>query len=195
MTGKQRKQGDAFTKPTDGEDFDFDSWLNGAKLPERSRTVYGRADLVAELEELEEQLQAANQNAILDDRLAGSNTPQAIAARIAAVQEEMKSSALTFRFKALDKTVTKALYNEAPKIKDDDGDKIADQDWIAEHWIAKAAVHPKLTAEQVATLRERIGDGQFAGLWESAFLATNQKDVKVPFSVAASIANQDSSSS
>lgn len=189
-----KKQGDAFTKQAAAE-FDFDSWLDGAKLPERSRTVYGRADLVAELEELEEQLQAANQATLSDDRLASAGTPQAIAARIARVQEEMKASAVTFRFQALPKRTTKALYEQAPKIKDDDGDEVADHDWLSEHWVAAAAVHPKLTAEQVGTLRERIGDGQFAGLWESAFLATNQKDVKVPSSAAAFIASQSSSQS
>lgn len=186
--------GQAFVKPVD-DDADFDAWLSGAKLHEESVTVYGRADLVADLQELEEQLQAANQHAILDDRLAGSSTPQAIAARIAKVQEEMRASARTFRFRSLPKHVTKAFYDEAPKVKDDDGDKVADQDWVAEHWVAAACTSHALTAAKVEQLRERIGDGQFVALWEAAFTATNSKRVSVPFSVAASIANRDSSES
>lgn len=187
---------DAFTKP-DADGFDFDSWLSTAKPPERSVTVYGRADLVAELEELEEQLQSANQSALNDDRLNGGNTPKAVAARISAVQGEMKSSAVTFRFRALSKATTKGFYDDAPKVKDEDGEAGPDMEWVATRWVAAASVQPKVTVAQVEQLREHIGEGQFVALWEAAFSATNQKRVSVPFSLAASLArdSEDSSSS
>ena len=49
--------GEAFTKLTDDE-FNLDDWISGARLPEKSVTVYGRADLVAEFYEVEQQIRA-----------------------------------------------------------------------------------------------------------------------------------------
>ena len=89
--------GDAFTKD---DAFSLDDWISGARLPEQSATVYGRADLVAEIHELEQRLSDARANDGNDDRLAGPS-PSTIAAKIQQAREQMQKSALTFRFRAL----------------------------------------------------------------------------------------------
>lgn len=170
--------------------FDFGAWLSGAKKPERSVTVYGRADLVAELEELEEQLQAARNNPVHDDRLASTGTPQAIASKIARLQEQMRDSAHTFRFRALDQATVRGIYAAAPQ--NEDGEY--DADHVQAEWVAAACVAPAITPEQARQLQGAIGAGQFALLWDAAFAATNQKRVSVPFSLAASLVNSEDSS-
>lgn len=186
-----KNQGEAFTKTDD----EFDAWMSGARLPEKSVTVYGRADLVADLAELEEQLQAANQAVLVDERMNGGSSARAIAAKINAVQEEMKSSAMTFRFRSLPKATVKGIYADAPKVKDDDGEMTPDMDHVAVHWVAAACVSHNLTPAKVEQIQDRIGDGQFVGLWEAAFTASNEKRVSVPFSLAASMMRDEQDSS
>jgi len=172
-------------------DFDLDAWIDDAKLPERSETVYGRADLYAEIRALEADLQAAKAREG-DDRLGDPNSPVAIARRIQDTREQMAASALTFRFRALDRDTVRRIHADAPKV---DGEP--DADHIAREWVAAASVEPKLTAGQAQKLRDHIGEGQFALLWDAAFAATNDKRVSVPFSLSASavLSRQDSSES
>ena len=172
---------DTFTKPADG--FDLNAWITGAKLPERAVTVYGRADLVAEFYELEQQLLALQSGeGVQDDRLTGDPRVP-IAQKMDALREQMQSSALTFRFRALMKDEVDPIRKAAPRV---DGEP--DGDYVAAHWIAAACVHPQVTPEQVQAIRERIGEGQFGALWDTAFSAANDKRVSVPFSLAASAA-------
>lgn len=171
---------DAFTKD-DG--FDLDSWISGARLPEKAVTVYGRADLVAEFGELEQRLLAMQSGeGVQDDRLTGDPRIP-LARQMDDLREQMKSSALTFRFRALLKDEVTPIREDAPKV---DGEP--DPDYIAHHWIARASVSPKVTPEQAQAIRERIGEGQFAALWEAAYSASNDRRVSVPFSLAASAA-------
>src|SRR5689334_3338966 len=81
------------------QDFDLDDWLDNARLPERSVTVFGRADLVAEHQELEEQLTRARAVYSDDERLVDPTTD--LAARMRELSEQMQASALTFRLRAL----------------------------------------------------------------------------------------------
>lgn len=172
---------DAFTKD-DG--FDLDSWISGAKLPEKAVTVYGRADLVAEFGELEQRLLSLQSGeGVQDDRLTGDPRIP-IARQMDELREQMKSSALTFRFRALLKDEVTPIRQAAPKDKDGE----PDAEHVALHWIAAASVSPKVTPEQAGQIRERIGEGQFAALWEAAYSASNDRRVSVPFSLAASAA-------
>lgn len=171
--------------------FDLDAWIDGAKLPERAATVYQRADLYAEIKVLEGELQAAKAREG-DDRLGSPNSPEAIARKIQTAREEMASSALTFRFRALPAAQVKQIHASAPKINDE-----PDSDHIAREWVAAASVEPRITPTQAQAIRDRIGEGQFALLWDAAFTATNEKQVSVPFSLSASalLSRQNSSES
>lgn len=178
------------TAADSAEGFDFDAWLSGARAQERAATVYGRGDLVADLEQLEEQYRAAKANPVNDDRLgATSNSPDAIAARITDLQQQLRGSARTFRFRALDESEIAAVYAGADR--NDDGDYNPDQ--VKDAWIAKACISTTLTPEQVGRMRTALGAGQSAILWDAAFNATKSR-VSVPFSLAASPTNSEDSS-
>jgi hypothetical protein len=172
-------------------EFNLDEWIDGAKVPERSATVYARADLVAHIESLEAKLQVARSNPG-DDRLASPDSPEALARQIQEARDEMAGSALAFRFKALASSEVKRIYGDAPKIDDE-----PDSAHIAREYVAAASVEPRLTPEQAQRIRDKIGEGQFALLWETAFAATNDKKVSVPFSLSASaiLSRQNSSES
>lgn len=186
---------DAFT-PTTTNDFDLDAWILGAKLPEKSQTVYGRADLVAEFEALDQQLHALNAAEVdedADERLSG-DPAAALARRMESLRQQMQGSALTFRFRALLKDEADAIRKAAPK--DSDGDPQGD--YVAAHWIAAACISPAgLTPEKAEAIRQRIGEGQYAALWHAAWSVANDQAVSIPFSLAASAAlsRQTSSSS
>lgn len=173
-------------------EFDLDSWIDGAKVPERSETVYGRADLVAEIQSLEVELRAAKARTENDDRLGSPDSPEVIARKIQAARDDMEKSARTFRFRALDSATVKSIHARAPKVDDN-----PDADFIAREYVAAASVEPKLTTDQVQKIRDNIGEGQFSLLWDAAFGVTNEKRVSVPFSLTASavLSRLDSSSS
>jgi len=166
--------GEAFTKSTT-DDFDLDAWIDGAKLPEKSATVYGRADLVAEYEALDAQLRAEKAKSVDDERLTG-DPKVAIAERMADVRDRLQGSALTFRFRALLDSESKPI-REAHKGSDDE---------LTFKLLSVQVLEPKVSPEQWPKIRERIGDGQFSHLVEAAGAASYDRQVSIPFSLAAS---------
>jgi len=171
---------DAFTK-TDPDVFDLDSWIDGAKLPEKSVTVYGRADLVARWEELDRQLSAMDDN---DDERLGGNTPATIAAEMTKVRADLDKSALTFTFRAI-------LEDERKKAEKD---AAGDDDKIAYNVLSVQAVKPRVSPEQWPKIRAKIGEGQFFALLEASTAAAYERKVSVPFSLAHSAALNTQSS-
>lgn len=159
------------------EDFDLDAWIDGAKLPEKAVTVYGRADLVAEHHELTEQLQAANARTIDDDRMVGSPKGR-LAQQIRDVEEQMRSSALTFRFRAILDADVEAAKKAHP----------GDDDARTYFMLTRQVIHPEVAEAQWPQIRSKIGEGQFAALLEAAAQASYERQVSVPFSLAASAA-------
>jgi hypothetical protein len=174
--------GEAFTPASD--EFSLDDWISGARLPEKSVTVYGRADLVAEVYELEHQLRSERTQGVDDDRLTG-DPKVALAQRIEDLREAMQSSALTFRFRAL---------LESERVKREDGKSKPTDEELTYANLAIQCVAPKVKADQWPLIRERIGEGQFAALLEAAGSASYDRQVSVPFSLASSalLAQKDS---
>jgi len=165
---------DVFTK-ADPAAFDLDSWIDGAKLPEKSVTVFGRADLVARWEELDRQLSTMDDGG--DERL-GGNTPATVAAEMTKVREDIDKSALTFTFRAVLEDERKA----AEKAAGGDDDKLS---YLV---LSAQAVKPKVSAEQWPKIRAKIGEGQYMALLEAAASASYDRKISVPFSLAHSAA-------
>jgi hypothetical protein len=166
---------------TTTEDLDLDAWIEDARLPEKSVTVYGRADLVAEHQRLVEELGHLQRASLSDGRV---NDPTVdVATEIKDVEARMEASALTFRFRALTRNESKTITTEAPKDKDGE----PDADYTAAAWLAASSVSPKLTVGQASSVREKIGEGQFNSLWQAAWSVSNDRRVDVPLSPAASV--------
>lgn len=168
----------AFGMADEPAEFDLDAWIDGAKLPEKAVTVYGRADLVAEHYELTKQLEdASTDEARGDERLSGSPGPR-LARQIREVEDQMRSSALTFRFRAILDADVEAAKKAHP----------SNDDARAYFMLAQQVVHPQVAEEQWPKIRARIGEGQFEALLNAAAEASHQRQISVPFSLAASAA-------
>lgn len=188
MAAKTVPQDAAVPQDALAEDFDLDAWIDEARLPERSVTVFGRADLVAELQELEEQL-AKVRTSGGDDRLV--DPASELQQRVREVEAQRQASARTFRFRALSAAEVRKIRTEAPK--DVDGDPEAE--YVAAAVLAASCVTPKgMTLDKARAVRAKIGEGQFDSLWQAAWGVSNDRRPDVPFLPAASavLNNKDS---
>lgn len=83
------------------EEFNLDNWLNGIQRTERSVTLYGRPDLLADIDELE-----AKKRQTVDipeeDRAAGESTGGVLQEKIDALYIALDASKLVFRVSFLD---------------------------------------------------------------------------------------------
>lgn len=166
--------------------------LKAAKLPERTVDICLRGDLQAEWEDLHRQLAEldARQSAA-DTRLnSGAKREQEqIAARIEALEAEMRAETIVFRLRALGKKAWGALLKEHPPRKSNDDDTMLgyDADSFFPAAIRACTYSPDdLDDETWADLLdERITEYQFGSL-QNAVLALNVRQVSVPNSSAAS---------
>lgn len=162
------------TEDTALDGFELDEWLAGARPPERAITVYGRADLVADLEALDADYEAARSAG--DRRLGGPADD--IRQRMRALRAEMESSRLTVRVRGLDRDT---ILGHAERFKDDE-DEVA----VSVAQVAAAAVSPRMSEDQARRLMERIGWGQFRSIADVVWETSTRKQVTVPFSRATS---------
>lgn len=177
--------GSDVTTPTDG--FDLDAWIDGAKLPERACTIYGRPDLVAEYEALDAELHALEQHddddQPTDDRLGAKSDLNRIADRMADVRREMEKSARLFRFRAPTDDEYDQLREGLDDVPEADRNRAAGFRLLAIQCIEPAGI----TAEQFERLEARLGSGYFEVLARTANAARESSQVALPFSVRASV--------
>lgn len=165
--------------------------IRGGSLPTKSVTVCMHADLQAEHEDLERQLQEAL-TAPRDSLAAGGNAKE-ISERMQALEEQMREHTVDFRFRALPRPKWKALLAEHPPRKAEDGgiderDKYigVNTETFFEAMIRACCTEPALSEDVWRILLdERLTDRQFDTL-SNAGWALNRSDVDVPFSRAAS---------
>jgi hypothetical protein len=168
----------------------FTEMLAEAKLPERTVEICLRADLVAEHEEAERDLEQAEKST--STSLAGNGTG-ALIERIDALEAEMREASYTFVLRAAKRPAWRALIAGHPPRKGDDGEtNKADAQWgfnldtFYPAIVRACLVDPELTdAEFEVLLDEKLTDSQFSELATAAF-NLNAGAIDIPFSLAAS---------
>jgi hypothetical protein len=156
----------------DPKTFDVDAWLTGAKLPEHSVVVYGRADLLAVADDLQRRITAAEEDEAADsapERAVGEQLESArLREEYGAIAEEFDASAMTIRVRALPESVTTVL-----EAKQERGEIRKEDRFL--HDIVAGAVEPQLSLEQVIRMREKIGGAQTMKIWRAIFQATGEQ--------------------
>lgn len=167
---------------------DAKALIASASLPERSVEVCLRPDLFAQLQELERELLAAeNERKAGGGSLASGSASREISDRLEAVRQEMVEHSLTFRLRALPRRKFTALQTEFPprEGKAFDTLKGINIEDAAEALVRRCLIDPVLDDEDWSALDDRLSDGQW-NLLAAAAWAINDRDVEVPFSQTAS---------
>lgn len=160
------------------EEFDLDAWLTDAKRPERSVTVYKRADLIADLDELERQIDNAQRAGADEETLSGGTAT--LEAEYLAKLQEFHDSALTVRVRGLTSEEMAEIHSEGKKLKEN-------QSQIGRRLIEAALVYPRISIDGLERLSKAIGDAQMTEIVNAYQLATMKAPVvTVPFSLRSS---------
>lgn len=123
-----------------------DEWIDDARRTERLVSIYQRADLLADLDELDLAIDVARRANDVD-ALADLDT------QWQATAQTFSNSALHIRVRGLSGDEIRALKAEASLNR-------SELDETSAAVIAAATVEPKLTTEQVLRLVQTIGDAQ-----------------------------------
>ena len=145
---------------TTPQDFDIDAWLNDAERPARSVTVYQKAGLIADLDELAARIEAAEAEEVDGPSMGGG--VGALRAKYADLAQRFHDSALTIRVQSLTKQEQVELTEGKEYLSPVERGAIV---------FAAAIVEPKMTPDQVKRLNTVIGDAQFGligAAWNSA---------------------------
>lgn len=162
------------------DEFDLDTWLGDTTYgrPEHSVVVYRDLSLMADVEEIQRQIEHAKAEAKAagDDSLAGDGRSD-LESKAEALLEKMESVKLTVRVRGL-------IEPEVDEILKRTGEK-SDEITVKTRYeiLASAVAYPRLTPSQWAKMHQVIGNGQFAHIWLTYLKATNGvPDVSAPFS-------------
>jgi hypothetical protein len=176
---------------------DFAALLAEARLPETTVPICLRADLAAEHEQLDRQLEQLVKKP--STKLGGDGRGPLIQ-RLEALQAEMEAKTYPFRLRALPRPQWRAHVAEHPPRKGADGE-VDERDAAVgvntetfyEATIRRCLVDPVLSDDAWAKLTDSLTDRQFSNLADAAW-GLNRRDVDVPFSHAASLLNGTSES-
>ena len=169
------------TDPT----FDVDAWLEAAAPPQRSVRVYGRGDLVAQLQDAARALTDATD--ATDQRLGGD--PRA--AERDALRAELEASARTIHVRAILFAERNALVEQFTTPATASTPETWDSLGYEEAAVALCAVQPALTRAQVSQLHTRLGEAQWA-LLTNAINEASAEPIDVPLSRLGSESTQAS---
>lgn len=176
--------------PTTPKLADPGALIRAGKLPEKDFPVCVDPDLVAEYEQLVEMRDAAKEAGA--GSLAGGNTAE-IDGQIAAIQAQMEESTVVLKLRALGRLRWKALKDEHPPRKGDDGKTIPEDIFVGVNrqsffnaLVRETIVAPVLDSETLdLLLDEKLTDGQWEDLCTMAW-NMNEAKISVPLSSAAS---------
>jgi len=124
-------------------DFDFEAWIDDARLPEGSTTVYKRADLVAKIDHLARQIRVET-DAIGNEMVSGGSPLLAkLTKERQALMEAFARSEVTFYLRALPQSRIKEIVDEH---------QIADDDTREEGLVKRVDLNRALLAESIVAL-------------------------------------------
>jgi hypothetical protein len=142
-----------------------------------------RGDLLAQYEELERDLAEAIWLDMSENRHAEAPV---IAAKVTALQEQIKTAEVEFTFTAIGQQAWTDLIVQHPaREQDTDVGLDFDASTFPMAAVAATCTNPVMTLAQAHTLYERLNGGQWGELWQGC-LRANVAGADVPFSLAAS---------
>lgn len=159
------------------EDFNLDDWFQGVRSTERSINITQRGDLLADIEATERQLQLAEADDAAEYGIedSGTNSKEALNARLDDLYRQYLDSTITFRVQgrsvdwltSVEKEVKDSLETRGMN-KDD---KTAA---FTRHQVARSIVQPAgVTAEHLAHL-EQVNGAQYRALVGKFFEACSK---------------------
>ncbi len=143
--------------------FDVDAWIAQAARPQRTVTVYGRADLVARLDEIDAEVarhRAAGgaEEALADLRAEWDDLAEAFSASALPVTVRGLTGAEEF-------TAIAAARAARPDLVDAGGAlSPAWHEFVGLHLLAAAIVSPAMTLDQVVAIHAKVGSTALAPL-------------------------------
>ena len=149
------------------KDFDLDAWLDGADRPQRSVTVYQKAGLIAELDELATKIEHAEADEEAEPSLSEVGESRRLRAKYAEVAGKFHASGMMLRIQG---------HYEYEKLEFKEANKDATETELGRLILADAITSPRFTPAQVAKLEKVVGPAQF-GL---VFAAYHQASTEVP---------------
>ena len=147
------------------QDFNFDAWLDDAQRPERAVTVYQKAGLIADLDRLAERIENADDDEV-DGPSMGGGVGQ-LRADYAKLAQQFHDSALTFRIVGHDEEQKREFAKANPDATATELGRIV---------LADAIRSPKVTADQLKRLAEKVGEVQFSKI----LVAYHQASTELP---------------
>lgn len=129
--------------------FDLDAWIADAERPTRSVTVYQRAGLLADLDELAERISNAEDDDI-DGPSAGGGSLRSQYAKLA---QQFHDSALTIRIEGRTEREREDVVLRVPGLTPEQRGAVV---------LADAIVSPRFTPGQVEKLAAKLGEVQFS---------------------------------
>lgn len=161
----------------DAETFSLDDWVSGIVGTTRSVRLYSRADLLAEIDEVQARIRVTRQIPA-EDRGINDESPESLSAHLEVLAEQFEESGRTFRVQGRSFAHREALEK---RLKDVDPD-VSDED-VFLHQLADQVVEPSgVTVDTLRVLHERA-EPQLAMLSAAARSAnTEAPTVTLPFS-------------
>lgn len=162
----------------------LDDIIGAATPAERLVSVCVAGALVAEHQQLERELERAQQTEVAQKRLGQKSPAQEVAARIEKLQEQMREQTYTFRFRAISAKAWSDLIAAHP---DPSGKRTWNNHTFVPAAITACCVEPEGMddPERVGKLLDVLSPAQQDDLFMGAFEA-NTTAPTVPFSYAAS---------
>jgi hypothetical protein len=160
--------------------FDVDEWLESAAPPRRSVTIYGRGDLLAELEEM----------AQMPEERAGVLGGSPRQRRFHALREQVEASRRVLHVRALEEEERAEIAAKHTKPSSDGEGELDGFAYETEAY-ALALVRPQMTIDQVAKMRHAIGDAQWREIG-TAITKASVEGISVPLSRLGSDDTQES---
>lgn len=158
----------------------IDDLIGRVKVPVRSVTICLDGDLQAEHDDLTARLDLVRREN--PATMGGTSEGKEIAERIGEIEEQMRSSEVTFKFKGLNKNALNVLYKRFPA---KDKNMVWDPESGAAALLAASAVGPEMDEKQAERLLEAISQGQADKLVGCAWVAATGSSA-VPLSQRAS---------
>jgi hypothetical protein len=165
---------------------DAKALIKAAKLPEKAVEICLAGDLLAEIQQLERTLAKQVEDKRTNGRMVDKSTETA--KQIEALREKMAESTITVRLRALPRKKWRALLDEHPPRKGDDGDESmgVNVDTFLEAVLPMSVVDPELDADDWDSLSEAITSAEWDKLTTTVWLL-NRTGVDIPKSQLASL--------